>query len=99
MTWALSSMNAVGWTRGVTPRNGRITSVIIRAGGAGRAGQAKASRSAGLQACIGAGAALKRVKKITPAWGPASAGLEEIRLKADATGDSFTGPEGLRYGA
>jgi hypothetical protein len=35
MTWALSSMNAVGWTRGVTPRNGRITPAII-AGGMGR---------------------------------------------------------------
>src|SRR5439155_13867415 len=33
-------MNAVGWRRGVTPRNGRLTSVIIRAGGAGKAGGA-----------------------------------------------------------
>jgi dienelactone hydrolase len=28
------------------------------------------------------------------AWGPASAGLEEIRLKADATRDFFAGPSG-----
>jgi hypothetical protein len=29
-------------------------------------------------------------------WDPASAGLEDIRLKADATGHFFTGPSGLQ---
>src|SRR5438552_272457 len=47
MTCALSSMNAVGWTRGRTPRYGRSTDGLYRAGWAGGAGWAGNAATAG----------------------------------------------------